>query len=807
MKSSKGRIAFKVLIGYFILGVLATISGVLVLSETKTFTELQQQGISDRGKIVKMGSLIAEIYKNESLARAAIQSRSSVIFSEYIKANKQLLQKLDSLGLIINDAPQGFILDSIKLIIDRKLKNINDLKNLKLNDNSDKSISNAINKLGSIDSLLGKVTIGDLVEDPESLDQKTRERFQDYVRILNKYNPQSPIGSEGQQQIDSLISISKNMLEEAQEKTNNQRKYLEIKERELIENDLAISRKLQELLDTLEKGIILYTNTMNEQSKATLGQSKKIIFVAAGISFVIITIFSMIILNDFWKSQRYRMQLEQANQTTSSLLESREQLISMVSHDLRTPLSTIIGYGELLQNSTQSSKEKNYIEHIQNASAYMSQLVEELLEFSKLENGKTSIESIPFNLKKHLEEIGQSAQNLIKDKPIDLVINHDSSIDSPIVSDPFRLKQILYNLVVNACKFTHKGSITIESNLKQENNKNSLQISISDTGIGIDKSQQEAIFKAFNQGDNGKGNKHNGFGLGLTISKKLTELLGGTLVLKSALGKGSTFILKIPVAISEKPLLDSNTSNPQVFYNLKSIVIEDDASMRQLLKDLLKQYGIETKMFSNAKIALETIEDDSYDIVLTDIQLPKMNGIHFMELLKKQNSYRNQPIIAMTGRSNLAVDDYISSGFSDVLTKPFQPNQLFDVLQKYFRPISSDVPEIRKVEHEKINGFSVDALSFFVNHDTKAIENTLRVFLKDTKRNMVLLKEAKKNNNIDMFNNVSHKMLSMFRQLDVKTIIPFLEMFEIDKAIDNDLFENFKSELGIFVKSVERYLN
>src|SRR5690606_18476143 len=164
------------------------------------------------------------------------------------------------------------------------------------------------------------------------------------------------------------------------------------------------------------------------------------------------------------------------------------------------------------------------------------------------------------------------------------------------------------------------------------------------------------------------------------------------------------------VAISEKPLLDSNTSNPQVFYNLKSTVIEDDASMRQLLKDLLKQYGIETQMFSNAKIALETIEDESYDVVLTDIQLPKMNGIHFMELLKKQDSYRNQPIIAMTGRSNLTVDDYISTGFSDVLTKPFQPNELFGILQKHFRPSSLHVPEIRKGKHTKINGFSVDAL-------------------------------------------------------------------------------------------------
>ena len=808
MKSFKQRITLKVLIGYLILGVLATISGSLVLSEIKTFTELQHQDISDRNKIVKVGSLIADIYKNESLARAAIELNSTNQFNEYVKENKELLLKIDSINVIANNSTQEAILDSVKLFINEKLKNITDLKNLKLNDNSSASLETAINKLSSIDSLLGKVTVGDLVENPNQLNKQTRDKFEEYVKILNKYNPLDSIGTVGQKQIDSLISISKNLLREAQDDVNKQRISLQNKERELIENDLTISRKLRELLNNLETDIIVYTYSINIQRERTLEQSKNIIRYAAGISFVIIIIFSIIILNDFWKSQRYRKQLELANKTTSSLLKSREQIISMVSHDLRTPLSTITGYGELLQKTIHSTKEANYVEHIRNASAYMGHLVDDLLEFSKLEKNSISIESIPFNLENLINEIVLNAKNVILDKPITFVVNHHNTSGNSIISDPFRMKQILNNLVTNACKFTYKGTITIESFLKTENNKNFLQISVSDTGIGISKSQQKNIFKAFSQGDNANEQKKNGFGLGLTISKKLAELLGGTLTLESEVDKGSTFFLKIPTKISDKPLPINKPIESDKAFKLKAIVVEDDASMQQLVTALLKTYGVETYVFGNAQKALDSISEIDFDLVLTDIQLPKMNGIHFMEILKKQSSYKDQPIVAMTGRSNLSIEDYINSGFSAVLVKPFNTNKLEEILKQFFGSGFIKANNKSYVNNdEKSMGFIVVSLGTFFNNDTVSIKKTLTVFLEDTKNNMALLKEAKKNNDIQTINNISHKMLSMFKQLDVKIIIPFLETFENSKKIDDAIFMDFENALNNFIKSMEDYIN
>tara|TARA_R110002049_G_scaffold292252_2_gene476649 strand:- start:39998 stop:42424 length:2427 start_codon:yes stop_codon:yes gene_type:complete len=808
MKQSKHRITLKVLVGYIILGILATISGFLVLSEIKTFTQLQKQDISDRNKIVKTGSLIADIYKNESLARAAIQLNSTQKFNEYLYENEKLILKIDSLNAMVINTSQVFILDSIKLIIDKKLKNITDLKSLKSNDNSDESINKAINKLSSIDSLLGKVTIADLVKNPKTLNTETRKKFEEYVRILNKYNPQDSINSIGQKQIDSLLSISRDMLKEAQKETSNQRLSLQKKERELIENDLTISRKLQELLSNLERDIIRYANAMNTQREATLNHSKNIILFAAGISFIIIILFSIIILNDFWKTQRYRKQLEKANETTSSLLKSREQLITMVSHDLRTPLSTISGFSELLQKSSHTSKDQNYIEHIRNASTYMGQLVDDLLEFSKLENGNIMVESIPFHLEKHIDEIVQNAKNIVENKPIRFIVNHDKSIDHLIISDPFRLKQILYNLVINAYKFTNEGSITITSLLRKDADKNNLEISVKDTGIGISKDEKERIFKAFTQADTNIENKKNGFGLGLTISKKLANLLGGTLTLESALNKGSTFTLKTPVKLSDKPLNTSKALKNDVVFNLNALIIEDDVAMQQLLKDILKQYGIKTNVFDNAKTALKSVDSIVYDVVLTDIQLPKMNGIHFMEILKDHQSYKNQPIIAMTGRANMSRKDYINSGFSEILIKPFDTAKIQTVLRHFFGGgISKTKTEIINEGIKETEGFSIQSLGSFLNNDVIAIKKTLAIFLNDTKKNQSLLLEAKSNNNTKAINVLSHKMLSMFKQLEVKNVVPYLELFETAENIDDKDFNDFEKALKRFISDLQNYLN
>ncbi|GGF70124.1 hybrid sensor histidine kinase/response regulator [Wenyingzhuangia marina] len=818
MKSPKHSITFKILSGYIILGVLATIAGILIISEIDNFTKIQKQDISDRSKIIKVGSLIASIYENENLSRAAIQLNSSKKIKEYNDENKQLSIKIDSLNFIVNNDFQKNILDSIRLIIDHKLKNIIAVKKLKRNNNSEKSIDTVISKLSSMDSILesqsaanfDKMFITDFVENIDFYDKKTPSNLylKDYVKMLNKLNPdEKDVTKYNKDQIDSLLMISRTILSEAQKDIENKRRSIERKERDLIEKDILISKKLRELLQTLEKDIIKSTKTINQERENSLNKSKRIILFAAGFSFVVIFIFSIIFLNDFWKNERYRKELEEANKTSSALLKSRSQIISMVSHDLRTPLSTISGYSELLLKAIKNTKEANYIGHINNASAYMQRLVNDLLEFSNIENNKISITSVPFDLKNLMHEIINHSQNLIQQKPIRFVIDFDEKLNHLIISDPYRIKQVLYNLVANACKFTEQGTITLKSVLDKE--KKMLYLSVTDTGIGIDKEEQQDIFKAFTQVKNTDTNHHqNGFGLGLTISKRLSELLGGNLVLSSELGVGSTFVFSFPMVLSNESIKNEKSLSTQINFDITVVVVEDDASMQQLLKDLFSQYGVELYVFENAQKALNAINDISFDMVLTDIQLPKMNGIHFMEVLKNHDRYKNQPIVAMTGRSNLSIKDYLENGFSEVLIKPFTIHQLETVLLKFFKGTN-----ILKEQQSKSNvlntpnGFSIKTLRVFLNDDEQAIKQTLSVFLKDTQNNKILLKKAIEANNLKDVNELSHKMLTMFKQLEVQTVIPFLEMLETAEFTDQEIFIAFEKELNKFINSLENYLN
>ncbi|MBU3010382.1 hybrid sensor histidine kinase/response regulator [Polaribacter vadi] len=804
MKSLKQKFTFKVIIGYITLSLLAVVSGFLVLSEIKTFTQLQKQDVTDRNVIVKTGTLIANIYKNESLARAALQFNSREKFNEYLTENKKLISRLDSLNLSISNNSQEFILDSIKLIIDKKLKNVIDLHNLNRKNDTDESINNAINKLTSIDSLLVQINTNDFVNNQLNLDNETKLKLEDYTASLDKNTPKDSITKLGETEIDTLVSISKRMLKEAKNKNDSRRFYLQRKQKELIKNDLTISRKLYELLDNLEKDIILYTTDMNNQREETINGSRKIILLAAAISFIIIIFFSIIILNDYWKTQRYRNQLEKANSKTTSLLKSREQLISMVSHDLRTPINTISGFSELLQKTTQSTKDKNYIDHIRRASGYMGQLVNDLLEFSTLENGNITIESIPFNLENSIDEISENAKTFIKNKPVTIIVKHDKLINKLIISDPFRIKQILSNLIINACKFTQEGTITIESFLKN----NTLEIKVKDTGIGISKDQKENIFKAFNQAEN-KNNTIKGFGLGLTISKKLTELLKGSLTLESKIDVGSTFTLKLPVTLSKKRITNiKEAKNSIATFNLTAIIVEDDASLRQLLEDFLKQLKIKPILFKNAQDAIKSIDKIAYSFVLTDIQLPKMNGIHFMETLKNSTSYKQQPVFAMTGRENITKEDLIKSGFSDVLIKPFNSKKLQNTLLRFFDANITDLnSNINNNEEKTTEGFNLKTLNSFLNNDADAVNNTLQTFLKDTENNSILLKNAQEKKDIYTLNEVSHKMLSMFKQLEIKTVIPHLELFETANSFDDEVFTDFIYKLNTIVTSIKKYLN
>ncbi|MBJ7882099.1 hybrid sensor histidine kinase/response regulator [Gelidibacter salicanalis] len=807
MKASNRKITFKVLFGYIALGILAAISGWLVVSELRNFTASQTDDLKDRDKLIRISGLVADIYENESLSRAAVQLNTDTQFNAYLLQNDSLLSTIDTLTNLVNNEYQKALLDSVKVIFDKKQRDLNELRRLKENNSSEKSIEQTINKLKSIDPILGKLTLEDYVENPKAIDPKTKEVLEGFIQFSNDLKAKDSVSKVDQKQIDSIVTISRNMLNKIQKDAASQKQSLMLKERELVENDLITSRQLRNLLRTLEREMVASSQSIMAQRQKALDRSTGIIYLAALVSFILVVIFSIVILNDFWKSQQYREKLEKSNAYTNSLLKSREQLINMVSHDLRSPLSTISGYSELLQKTAQGTKEGNYLDHIKNASSYMSQLVDDLLEFSKLEDGHITVESIPFNLRTIVDETSSNIKAIYADKPIELYIKHAPELDRTLVSDPFRIKQVLYNLIGNAYKFTDHGSITISTQLHSKNNIDTVSITVSDTGIGISREKQEDIFNAFTQVDQTKDSKHSGFGLGLAISKKLVQILKGKLTLDSTPGRGSKFIITFPVKLSDVVLETTPTVSETSHFKLKAVIIDDDASLRQLLTDVLGQHNITTYTFEDAKAALAAMGNLKFDVVITDIQLPKMNGFHFLETLKKMPFYKQQPLIAMTGRTDIATENYIESGFSKVVFKPFSSHIWFDILSELFPERITKPEESKKIKSYSCDYFDTNSIAGFLNYDEDALKSLLEIFLKDTKKHMAELKTAQAQKDLTTITDLSHRMLTMFKQLGAHTIVPHLAKLEHTKVVDNEILQALDVELEPFCKAMEDYIS
>ena len=347
------------------------------------------------------------------------------------------------------------------------------------------------------------------------------------------------------------------------------------------------------------------------------------------------------------------------------------------------------------------------------------------------------------------------------------------------------------------------------------------KISVSDTGIGIAKNKQHLIFKEFTQAEKDTEKKFGGYGLGLTISRKLAELLKGKLTLESVVGKGSTFTLALPLEITDA-VKETDKSMPYMAPKLRMLIIDDDTALLHMLRELAESMGITVHTYTN----FLSIEQDShlaYDIVLTDIQMPQVTGFEVLKKLQSGNykHYKKQPIIAMTGRRDLGPEAYIGVGFSQVLQKPFSKGELVATLklmgivtEPEEKPSTKSNVEVvvKKEEKETSQLYNLDIIHSFLGTNEDAIFDVLATFLSDTKTNMSLLEQTVSYRDYPQVNQVAHRMLPMFRQLKVNKSVGILENLELakpDKMEWGEMDESFtelKREVAQLTKELEKRL-
>ncbi|MBA6385108.1 response regulator [Colwellia sp. BRX10-9] len=365
--------------------------------------------------------------------------------------------------------------------------------------------------------------------------------------------------------------------------------------------------------------------------------------------------------------------------------------LSNMSHEIRTPMNAVLGFAEIGRNTKVLFEKDDSLEQIQRSGEHLLQIINDVLDFSKIGSKQLELEKISFSFSAILKKITQICKSDIDKKNISLNFLLDDSIPSHLIGDPLKIEQIIINLVSNAIKFTEHGSIDINTRLKRQNENNVIiELSIKDTGIGITPEQQKNLFIAFSQADNSITRKFGGTGLGLAISKQLVEMMGGEITLKSERDKGTEFTFTIPLTYSteklEKKIEESADFDlvklKAALYGKKILLVEDNRINQIVAKKTLEPLSISIDIAENGLQAVEKMKNNTYSLVLMDIQMPELDGLQATEQIRMFDN--DTVIIGMSAHASIQdTEKAIKSGMNDYMTKPIKQKTVFLMISEY----------------------------------------------------------------------------------------------------------------------------
>lgn len=799
--------SFKIVIGYILL------VGLLIGAFTYTMqqmnllttpTSLRDQ-LDHRRHITHR--IISQLYDAEIIGQTLRTGKLNEYY-HYLKAMKEVNASIDTLETILTDTLQQARLDTVRTLLQNKQWNMYAVLEAMRNTPTDQIYQEQLDSLiAQQDSLLSTPHIRRKVithHNSYTIHHKKKGFFK---RLADVFAP----GKEDSTQVSNVIqeeytdtldevyspidTIS-SMITGIQHKVFQTRQ----KETEMLNTRISslrvigsgLSQRVNQLLENIEHDEQEAARTKLMQEEEIRKEAAETMAKIAIAAFVLVLVFSIVIARDITRNNHYRRELEKAKSYAENLLVAREKLMLTITHDIKAPAGSIIGYIDLLIRLVNDRRQQFYLSNMKSSAQHLLALVTSLLDYHRLEAGKMDLHPVAFNPHELLTDIYNSFLPLAEKKQLQLDFKEKLPETLTLEGDPFRIRQIVENLLSNALKFTAAGGITLQA----EYHGNQFVFSVSDTGCGMTASEQERIFKEFTRLSSAQGQE--GFGLGLSITRKLVELLLGRIDIESAPGKGSTFKVSMPLpSISPKPAPGSKEpaiTLPKI--HLRIAIIDDDRIQMHLTEAMLhnateevKGFKVETVCCEQPEELIEQLKNRTFDLVFTDIQMPAMNGFELLHHLRNQNFAQAQsiPVIAITARGDMNENDFLQKGFAGMLQKPFNQSELKKVVKNALThlTVSDNIPDtspVQKEAHETSphtdQPYNFSPLTAFSEDDPEAAKEILRTFAQETQKNMEKLQAAISNKDMEALCATAHKMLPTFLMIEAQKAIPLLKWLE-----------------------------
>lgn len=407
-------------------------------------------------------------------------------------------------------------------------------------------------------------------------------------------------------------------------------------------------------------------------------------------AFLLVSLCIWFLFRDINKREKLEKELVKTKKRVEEASVIKEQFMANMSHEIRTPMNAIIGFNDRLIKTKLNEEQQEYVAAVQSSGENLLTIINDILDFSKIEAGMVTIEHIRFNLHELLLSIFNMFFLIAKEKNIDLQLHKLKNVPEFIMGDPTRLSQILINLVGNSLKFTEQGNINIIVEVIKDDKQNvTIQFKVKDTGIGILEEKISEVFERFTQAKSDTSRIFGGTGLGLSIVKKLVELQSGTIAVESKKDEGSLFKFTIPYKKASSALSPELKTNPEkirkpiVNDKIKILIVEDNLLNQKLAAFMIKDFGYAFDICDNGKLAVEKLKQETYDLVLMDIQMPEMDGYEAAGLIREKLML-NTPIIAMTAHAMPGEKDKcLGFGMTDYISKPIKEIDLHKLIIKY----------------------------------------------------------------------------------------------------------------------------